>query len=122
MRHIGGQDDPDAPARWADYAAQAWRRNGETADLRAVARQIGAIFKSGDRSAALRRIQAPTLVVHGDVDRMVHPSGGAATAAAIAGARRVTLDGMRHEIDARQSERLLPLLREHFARGQEVRQ
>jgi pimeloyl-ACP methyl ester carboxylesterase len=72
-------------------------------------------MKSGDRTAALRGVRAPTLVVHGDVDRMVDPSGGAATAAAIPGARHVVLRGMRHQIDPLQSGRLAPLLLDHFA-------
>lgn len=114
MEHIGDPQAPDARRHWADYAALAWQRNGARADARAFGRQIGAVLQSGDRTAALRGVRAPTLVVHGDVDRMVHPSGGAATAAAIAGARHVVLPGMRHQIDTLQSARLVPLLVDHF--------
>lgn len=120
MQHIGDATVPGIPDEWARYAASAWLRNGRRADARAFNRQIGAILKSGDRSASLRRIQAPTLVLHGDVDRMVHPSGGLATAAAIAGARFESLRGMRHQIDPRQVQRMLPLLVEHF-RGASAR-
>jgi acetyl-CoA acetyltransferase len=63
-----------------------------------VAAQIGAIQASGDRTAQVRRITAPTVVVHGDRDPMVHPSGGRATAAAIPGARHVLIPGMRHHL------------------------
>ena len=96
------------------HRALAWQRNGARADARAFGRQIGAVLQSGDRTAALRGVRVPTLVVHGDVDRMVHPSGGAATAAAIPGARHVVLPGMRHQIDTLQSARLAPLLVGHF--------
>lgn len=114
MRHIGDATSPDIETGWAAYARAAWRRNGQRADARALQRQIGAIFKSGDRSARLRGIRAPTLVVHGDVDRMVAPSGGVATAKAIPGARLVSLPGMRHQIDDLQTERLVPLICHHF--------
>ena len=41
--------------------------------------------RSGDRTGELGQIDVPTLVIHGDRDRMVHPTGGAATARAIPG-------------------------------------
>ena len=72
--------------RWTSYASYAWQRNGQQADARAYYRQIGAICKSPDRTSALRDLWVPALVVHGDVDRMVHPSGGLAMARAIASA------------------------------------
>ncbi len=52
----------------------------------------------GDRTAELRHIDVPTLVIHGDRDRMVHPTGGAATARAIPGARLETIVGMGHDL------------------------
>ena len=61
-------------------------------------RQLGAIVASGDRSAALRRIESPTLVIHGTKDPMVNPSGGRATAAAIPGARLLTIEDMGHDL------------------------
>ena len=48
-------------------------------------RQLGAIIASGDRTAELRTIRVPTLVIHGSKDRMVARSGGVATARAIPG-------------------------------------
>ena len=45
----------------------------------------------------LRRVQAPTLVVHGLVDRLVMPSGGIATAA-IPGSRLVMYPDMGHDL------------------------
>lgn len=106
MRHIGSQGfDRDEEALRA-YAEEAWDRgNGATA-REGVARQIGAIIKSGDRTSALKEIRIPTLVVHGDRDRIVHPSGGHATAQAIPGARHITIHGMGHQI----SEGVVPYL------------
>jgi len=63
-----------------------------------TARQLAAILAAGDRKAELRRIVAPTVVIHGTRDRMVRPSGGRETAKAIAGARLVEIDGMGHDL------------------------
>ena len=98
LRHIGSPTalpDHDLERAWA---VGLWERGGGVAARAGVPRQISAIQASGDRTAELRRITAPTLVVHGDVDRMVHPSGGRATAAAIPGARHVEIAGMGHHL------------------------
>ncbi|MEO0938090.1 MAG: alpha/beta fold hydrolase [Pseudomonadota bacterium] len=79
------------------YASEAWRRGGADPH-HGVARQIMAIMKSGDRTASLSGISAPTLVLHGDRDPLVHPSGGIATARAIPGARHKTIRGMGHDL------------------------
>jgi pimeloyl-ACP methyl ester carboxylesterase len=64
----------------------------------ALERQLGAIIASGSRVADLRRIKAPTLVIHGTKDRLVRLSGGRATVRAIPGARLLTIDGMGHDL------------------------
>jgi pimeloyl-ACP methyl ester carboxylesterase len=74
---------------------------------------MAAILKSGDRTSELRTIRAPTLVVHGDRDLMVHPSGGRATAAAIPGARLVTVPGMGHDLPAGVLPKLAELIADH---------
>ena len=61
-------------------------------------RQLAAIMASGDRTAALRRVTAPTLVIHGTADRLVRPSGGRATARAVPGARLMLVEGMGHDL------------------------
>ena len=67
-------------------------------DVRAGGRQLGAILSSGNRTKMLKRITAPTLVIHGTVDKMIRPSGGRATARAIPGARMMKIDGMGHDL------------------------
>jgi pimeloyl-ACP methyl ester carboxylesterase len=61
-------------------------------------RQMAAILASGNRTPALRRIQAPTVVIHGTADKLVSPSGGKATARAILGAKLVLVRGMGHDL------------------------
>jgi pimeloyl-ACP methyl ester carboxylesterase len=63
-----------------------------------VARQAVAIVASPDRTPGLRRLSLPALVIHGEADRLVDPSGGKATAAAIPGARLHLVPGMGHDL------------------------
>jgi non-heme chloroperoxidase len=127
MTHIGNPAVPGIASAWADYAKRAWQRSGNCVKASGIARQIAAIQKSGDRTAQLKRIQAPTLVLHGDRDRIVAPSGGEATARAIAGARHVTIVGMRHQIDdectVEMMTHMLPHLRQaaHHTQGERCR-
>jgi pimeloyl-ACP methyl ester carboxylesterase len=67
-------------------------------DPGSVTRQLAAILASGDRTAELRHITAPTLVIHGTADKLVAPSGGRATARAIPGARLLMIEGMGHDL------------------------
>lgn len=122
MKHIGDGTVPGIAEVWADYAQRAWVRNGCRANSRGTARQIAAIQKSGDRTAQLKRVKAPTLVLHGDLDRIVAPSGGAATAKAIPGARLITIAGMRHQIDNRVSGELTAHICAHIRKAGSSRQ
>ena len=110
FRHIGSHGFPFDEADVRARAEIAYERGH---DPRGVGRQLAAIMKSGDRTAEVRRIAAPTLVIHGDRDRMVDPSGGVATAAAIAGARHETIHGMGHDLPAGARKQLADLIAEH---------
>jgi pimeloyl-ACP methyl ester carboxylesterase len=70
-------------------------------------RQLAAILAAGDRTAEVRTIKAPTVVIHGTKDRMVRPSGGRATAAAIPGAKLVTIEGMGHDFPRAAWDRIV---------------
>jgi len=61
-------------------------------------RQLAAIQSGGSHVRDLRRIKAPTLVIHGKADLLVRPSGGRATARAIPNARLHLIDGMGHDL------------------------
>jgi pimeloyl-ACP methyl ester carboxylesterase len=63
-----------------------------------TARQLVAIVSSPDRTPGLAKVEVPTLVVHGESDPLVDPSGGSATAAAIPGAELWTIPGMGHDL------------------------
>ncbi|MCW1097590.1 alpha/beta hydrolase [Streptomyces sp. RS2] len=96
-RHIAGTEHPIDDAAEAAIAARGWDRSA--GDLAAgTARQIQAIQRSGDRTAQLSKITAPTLVINGERDLLVSPSGGAATVRAIRSAQHVVIPGMGHHI------------------------
>jgi pimeloyl-ACP methyl ester carboxylesterase len=80
-------------------------------------RQLAAIIASGDRTAQLRKITAPTLVIHGSADPLVSPSGGRATANAITGARLVSVEGMGHDLPRAVWPQLTDEIAEHTARA-----
>jgi pimeloyl-ACP methyl ester carboxylesterase len=63
-----------------------------------VARQMTAIIASGDRTAALRSVRVPSLVIHGTVDPLIRVEGGRATAAAIPDATLLEIEGMGHDL------------------------
>jgi pimeloyl-ACP methyl ester carboxylesterase len=83
----------------------------------ASGRQLAAILASGNRTAELRRITAPTLVIHGTNDRLVAPSGGRATARAIPGARLLTIEGMGHDLPRGAWPQILDAIVETTARA-----
>lgn len=80
------------------------QRAGETYDRglspAGSARQILAIVTQPDRTQGLRGLEIPGLVVHGLPDRMVHVSGGRATAAAVHGAELIVVPGLGHDLPA----------------------
>lgn len=63
-------------------------------------RQMAAIMASGDRREALKKITAPTVVLHGADDPLVPIDGGRDTAANISGAELRIVPGMGHDLPA----------------------
>ena len=82
----------------ADLRERAGLSYDRADDPLGVARQLLAIIASGDRTASLRSVNVPTLVLHGADDPLVNVSGGRATADAIPGAELVIFDGMGHDL------------------------
>ncbi|HUF32315.1 MAG TPA: alpha/beta fold hydrolase [Acidimicrobiales bacterium] len=140
---IPGSRDPDVtaafsapPATTRDEAAErhlmglrAWGSPASydveriTADAHAAydrcwdpegrARQTKAIGASPSRVEALGSLEVPTLVVHGDADRLIPPEGGRATAEAIPGARLEIIEGMGHDYPPEHWDRLVELITTH---------
>ena len=83
-------------------AEQAKERAAESYDRsfypEGAQRQMGAIFKTGDRSEKLKGIDLPTLVIHGGDDTLIAPSGGFRTAELIPGANLLLIGDMGHDL------------------------
>jgi pimeloyl-ACP methyl ester carboxylesterase len=92
---VGSTGFPRDESYIRERAARSYDRGY---DVSAGGRQLGAISASADRTKQLGQIRAPTLVIHGTVDKMIKPSGGRATAKAIPGARLMEIEGMGHDL------------------------
>ena len=77
------------------------------------ARQLRAILASGSRKQRLQAVTAPTLVIHGTVDPLVHPFGGKDTAASIPGAKLMMVDGMGHALPVEMWPEIIDAIAAH---------
>jgi pimeloyl-ACP methyl ester carboxylesterase len=80
-------------------------------------RQLNAIVSQPDRTDALAGVKVPTLVIHGESDVLVDPSGGIATALAIPGARLKLVPGLGHDIHPDLFSELVSELSGNFLLG-----
>jgi pimeloyl-ACP methyl ester carboxylesterase len=92
---IGSPGYPTPPDETRARAGETFDRGISTTG---VIRQMQAILAQPDRSHALHDVKVPTLVIHGLADRLVHVSGGRATAHAIPGAELLLIPGMGHDL------------------------
>lgn len=102
---MGSPKYPSPEAEMRQRIGEAFDRSFYPAG---TSKQMGAIMASGDRSAEVRNITAPTLVIHGKDDPLVPLKHGADTAEKIAGSEFIEIDGMGHDLG------VLPLLIEHI--------
>jgi pimeloyl-ACP methyl ester carboxylesterase len=85
---------------WVDeryLRARAARAFDRGYDPSGIKRQMQAIMRDGDRVDGLRTVTVPTLVMHGDRDTLVDPSGGRRTAELIPNARYIEIEGLGHD-------------------------
>ena len=92
---IGSPGYPTDPIETRTRAEETWDRGYHPAG---VLRQTLAVITQPDRTPALHELDTPTCVIHGLADRLVHSSGGRATAAAISGAELMLVPRMGHDL------------------------
>jgi pimeloyl-ACP methyl ester carboxylesterase len=111
---IGSRTYPPDPVRLREFADRHVRRS---MNPDGAARQLMAIAASGDRTAVVRRIKAPTLVIHGDEDPLIPSACGEATAAAIreggGNARVEIVRGMGHDFPPQLIAALVERIAQH---------
>lgn len=76
-------------------------------------RQLAAIISSGSRKEALKSINIPSLVIHGDADPLVPIEGGQDTVDSIQGAKFVRINGMGHNITPNLSPQIISEILNH---------
>lgn len=108
---IGGDGFVDDEAARSLAAATIERQNYPVG----VARQRAAIMSSGPRTEALKKVNVPTLVLHGDKDPLIPVEGGMHTAETIPGAKLEILEGMGHALFPMYQPRVLELIKSHVA-------
>ncbi len=97
--------DSHTPGSVVERDAEAIRRNRP--DMRGVLGQLWAIVR-WDSYSALPQITAPTLVIHGETDRLIPPANAAILAERIPGAHLVMLPRAGHIFPSEQ-----PALTQH---------
>jgi pimeloyl-ACP methyl ester carboxylesterase len=100
--------------RARDKAARAYDRN---ADSSGTVRQLLAVMASPSRTEALAAVTAPTLVIHGELDPLVQPSGGVRTAEAVPGAELHLFADMAHDVEPPLWPDVVPLIHRHTGRA-----
>ena len=92
---IGSPKYPTSEDELRERAGAAYDRSFSP---EGTVRQLAAILASPDRTDGLRGVDLPFLVIHGEDDPLVQPSGGDATAAAVPGSKLLTIPGMGHDL------------------------
>jgi pimeloyl-ACP methyl ester carboxylesterase len=114
LRAIGSDTYPTDEA---ELTAFCERHSSRAHNPPGQMRQLLAISASGDRTPVVRRIKAPTLVIHGTEDPLLLPECGRATAQAIAAgggnAKLVEVEGMGHDLPRPLWPKLVDLIVEH---------
>jgi pimeloyl-ACP methyl ester carboxylesterase len=114
-RHLAGLRIWGSPASYdvERITADANAAYDRCWDPEGRARQSRAVAASPSRVEALGRLRVPTLVIHGDADRLVPPVAGRATADAIPGARLEIVEGMGHDYPPEHWDRMVDLITTH---------
>ena len=95
FKRIGSPAYPGDTERVRELAGATYDRCHDPAG---TARQLAAILASGSRTAGLRQLDVPAVVIHGRRDPLVPVRAGTATAKAIPGAELITIPGMGHDM------------------------
>lgn len=78
-----------------------------------VRRQLAAIIATGDLRPHIRKITAPTLIIHGSKDPLAPVAGGKDSARNITGAKLEIIEGMAHDLPKKFLPRIASLIISH---------
>lgn len=114
MRTLNGYGYTFDEARARATSARSFDRGSHPAG---AARQMVAILASGNRTEALKHVEAPSVVIHGTADPLVFLSGGRATARALPNAIWKEMPGMGHNLPKDAWNTIIKSLTENTARA-----
>lgn len=117
LKAIGATVYPFDEETASRNAGISWDRDH---DPLSMIRHSVATIKSGDRTSILRKLQIPTLVIHGKEDKMIDVSGGIATAEAVPNAKLVLFDGMGHGLPQPLFAEFAELIANHVYEAEEL--
>ena len=109
---IGSPGYPVPPDLLLDQMTRSYDRS---AYPRGVARQTLAVIAGGSRLRLLRRIKAPTLIIHGAQDPLVPVAAAHELARRIRDSRLEIIEGMGHNLPPQLLPRLSELILGHVA-------
>ena len=112
---------PQFPAGDEVLRAKVERSYDRSSYRHGLARQTLAIIASGSRVALLKRIEAPTLVIHGAEDPLVPVAAGHDLAQHIPGARLSIIPGMGHDLPAPLLPTFSQLIVQHAKEAEHAR-
>ncbi|GAA6141578.1 alpha/beta hydrolase [Hydrogenophaga sp. 5NK40-0174] len=104
------QDEAELRARMLASIRRSYHPKG-------VLRQLLAVMGDTGRHRLLRQVQCPTLVIHGNADRMVPLACGQDTAARISGSQLEIIEGMGHDWPPALAQRMAELVVPHMRKA-----
>lgn len=111
---------PAYPRDDSEWLSLIMQMAGRGLDPEGIRRQLAGIIGTPGWANELRKVIAPTLVIHGSEDPLVPLSGGEATARAIAGARLRVFEGMGHDLPEPLLPEITTEIQRHITQAQGV--
>jgi pimeloyl-ACP methyl ester carboxylesterase len=104
---------PGYPTARAELERRARRHVERAPRGTGLLRQFNAIVADGDRSALLRALKLPVLIMHGSADPMMPPAHGRDLVRCLPRARFERIEGWAHDLPDALAERFAALVAEH---------
>jgi len=112
LKMLGSPAYPRSDAEWRELISASIRRSFYP---QGFLRQLAAIVDDGSRVERLKKIDTPTLVIHGSEDPLVPVECGIDTARHISDAKLEIVEGMGHDLPPPLIEKITGLIADHAA-------